>query len=72
MKKFQNILSLSPNYCGPSRDTKTSIFFPHSFSRCNSGWSLDCSYSIAKKNWKQEKKNGTNFDLITDSLIEKY
>ena len=36
MQKFQNILSLSPNHCGPLRDTKTSKFFSHSFSRCNS------------------------------------
>ena len=27
MQKFQNILSLSPNNCGPLRDTKISNFF---------------------------------------------
>ena len=27
MQKFQNILPLSPNHCGPLCDTKTSNFF---------------------------------------------
>ena len=27
MQKFQNIPSLSPNYCGPLRDTETSKYF---------------------------------------------
>ena len=31
MQKFQNILSLSPNHCGPLRDTKTSNFFHRVF-----------------------------------------
>ena len=35
MKKFQNILTLSPNHCGPLHDSKTSNFFSYSFSRCN-------------------------------------
>ena len=33
--KFKHILSLRPNHCCPSRDTKTSKFFSHSFSRYN-------------------------------------
>ena len=28
--------SLCPNHCGPLHDAKTSKFFSHSFSRCNS------------------------------------
>ena len=35
MQKSQNIQSLSPSHCGPLRDTKTSKFLSHSFSRCN-------------------------------------
>ena len=34
MRKFQNILSLSPNQCGPLGDTKTTFFTE--FSRSNS------------------------------------
>ena len=36
MQKFQNILSLSPNQCGPLRDTKTSKYFSQSCSWYNS------------------------------------
>ena len=43
--KFKSILSLRPNHCGPSGDTKTSKFFSHSFSWYNSEElirTLDC------------------------------
>ena len=36
MQKYQNILSVIPNHCGPLRNTKTSKFFSHNFSQCNS------------------------------------
>ena len=58
MKKFQNILSLSPNYCGPSRDTKTSIFFHTVFHDATLDEAWTVPIVLPKKIENKRKKTG--------------
>ena len=59
MRKFQNFLSLIPNHCGPSLDTKTSKFFSHNFSRCKSEKSILALGCFTKK-----KKATTIYEVL--------